>query len=335
MPIKGSTPFVILITLFVPSVLCYILIFVQAIRKGILKKHIHSHIVLAVLTCSFLQVNLRQTFFFSISSYIKVTTEVPILLSYLRNGIAAVLSDGFCKFWACQDYSFNVMILMLTAHTAIERYLLIFHRIAFHRHRIIVHYLPMIFCCIYPIGLYFSLIFFYPCANEFDYTMITCGGPCYFYEPTLSTFDQFINLVLPVAISTILSLTLLIRIVRQKQRMQQRNIWRKNRRLTIQLLYIIILHNIVWLPMVICSTIMLFDSVSQSILTDLAINMLPIGIYVVILLCPFISLLSLPEVWPEVAVRIFPLAAQPRPAQLPRQLPMCHTHTTPRMVVSN
>jgi hypothetical protein len=184
------------------------------------------------------------------------------------------------------------MILMLTAHTAIERYLLVFQHIFFHQHLIILHYIPMIFCCIYPILLYIYFIFFYPCTNQFNYTMITCGGPCYYYQP---------------AISTLASFTLLTRVIRQKHHMQQRRMWKKNWRLVIQLLYIVILHNIVWLPMVICSSIMFFSTVSQSILINLTIDILPNGIYIVILLCPFISLLSLPELWPQFNQRILPL----------------------------
>ena len=148
--------------------------------------------------------------------------------------------------------------------------------------------------------------------------MITCGGPCYYYEPIPGTFDQFANLVLPVTVSSLVSLILLIRVIRQKQRMQQHRMWRKNRRLVVQLLYVVILHNTVWLPMVICSTIMYFGGVSQSILLYLAVNILPIGIYVVILLYPFTSLLSLTELWSQSGGRVVPLRAHPqtsRPAQ--------------------
>ena len=256
----------------------------------------------------------------------KVTTEIPILLSYLHNEIVPYQSDEFCKFWSWQDYSFNVMILMLTAHTAIERYLMVFHRIGFRQHQLIVHYLPMIFCCIYPIVLYFSFIFFYPCTNQFDYTMVICRGPCYFYQAAISTFDQFINLVLPVVISSVACVTLLVRVIRQKQRMQQHQMWRKNRRLVIQLLYVIVLHNIIWLPMVVCSTIMFFSPISNALLVDLSINILPMGIYVVILLNPFISLMSLPELWPQMNLRIFPLVGHRRSTQ---QLPVVQTHATP------
>lgn len=262
-----------------------------------------------------------------------MTGEIPILLSYLYNGIVPNQSDGFCKFWACLDYSCNVIILMLTGHTAIERYLLVFHRLFFHHHLIFLHYIPIIFYCIYPMILYIYLIIFFPCINQFDFTMVTCGGPCYFYEITISTFDQFINLVLPVSISTCASSFLLYRVIRQKQRMQQHQMWKKNRRLVLQLLYIVILHNIVWLPMVICSTIMFFSTASAPTLIDLSINILPNGIYVVILLCPFITLISVPELWSQVHLRIFPLTITHRSMRHTAQIPLAHTHVLSRVTM--
>ncbi|CAF2686783.1 unnamed protein product [Rotaria sp. Silwood2] len=191
--------------------------------------------------------------------------------------------------------------------TAIERYLLVFHRQFLQQHLVVLHYIPMILCIIYPIGLYTYLIFFYPCINQFTYTMITCNAPCYFYETTISTFDQFIDLIFPVVVSSLASLVLLSRIVWQKRRMQQRQMWKKNRRLLIQLLYIVILYNLVWLPMIICWLVIILSPVPQPFLVELSINILPYGIYIVILLCPFVSLISLPELWPRHDPRIVPL----------------------------
>lgn len=285
-----TLPFGIFTALIIPSVPCYIFIFVQYIRKDIFRQNIRSHTLLLVLICSALQ----------------VMTEMPTILTYLFNGVSPNESKSFCRFWAFQDYSFNVMILMLMALLAVERYLLVFHHLFLNRHLILLHYGPMAFCVVYPILLYAYFVFLYPCDPQFDYTMMTCGGPCYFYEPAVSTFDQFVNLVFPVFVSSTASLFLLVRVIRQKQHMQQHQIWRKNRRVVLQLLYIVILHNLVWLPMVTCSTIMLFSPTAQPVLVELSINILPYGIYVVILLCPFVSLMSLPELWPNFAQRIRP-----------------------------
>jgi hypothetical protein len=256
------------------------------------------------------------------------------VLTYLNNNIVSIQLDGFCKFWIWENFSFDSMILMLTAHTTIERYLLVFQRAFFHQHLMILHYIPIITCCIYPVILYIYFIFFYPCINQFDFTAILCGAPCYYFEPIISALDLFVDLFLPVAVSTIASIALLSRVITQKHRMQQHQMWRKNRRLVIQLLYIVILHNIIWLPIVICSSIMLFSTVSQPILVDLSINILPNGVYVVILLCPFISLMSLPELWPQLVPRIFPLIRAHNSVRPRVQLPMVHTNFTARATLA-
>lgn len=49
-------PFGIFTALIGPSILCYLFIFIQSIRKRILHKHIRNQIILVVLIFSFLQV---------------------------------------------------------------------------------------------------------------------------------------------------------------------------------------------------------------------------------------------------------------------------------------
>ena len=184
-----------------------------------------------------------------------------------------------------------------------ERYLLVFHRNFIHRHVLLMHYLPMILCIIYPLLLYVCLIFVYPCTNQFDFTLITCGGPCYFFESSLSTADQLINIALPLTAATIINITLLIRVLCQKRRMKQQGMWKKNRRLVLQLLSFVVLHNLVWLPLLFATLIMLYGKVEDPFFIQLNIDILPYGIYVVVLLCPCILIFSLPELWPTFLIR--------------------------------
>jgi hypothetical protein len=137
--------------------------------------------------------------------------------------------------------------------------------------------------------------------------MITCGGPCYLYEPILSAIDTILDLALPLGVCTIANILLLIRVLRQKYRMRQQHMWKKHRRLLIQLLSIVILHNSVWFPVIICLLIIQFSPVSLPTLIDITINRFPFGYYMVVMLCPFISLIGLPELWP----RVFNNAIQP------------------------
>lgn len=273
--------FWIFIVIFIPSIFCFCFIFIQIIRKRILKRHIHSHIIFVILVCNFLQVSM----------------EHPIFFSYLYNGTSIVKSDSFCIFWSCLEFFFNGTILMLMCYGSIERYLLIFHRNMVHQHLILLHYIPILFFIAYPLILYIILICFYPCMNSFDYAVNTCGGPCYLFEKWASIFDTILNLALPLFICTITNILLLIRVLRQKHRMRQQQIWKKNKRLIIQLLSIVILHNIVWFPTIISLLIILFSPVTFPILINMTLDLYPYGYYMVAMLCPFISIIGLPELW--------------------------------------
>jgi hypothetical protein len=146
--------------------------------------------------------------------------------------------------------------------------------------------------------MYIGLIFVYPCLNQFDFTLMICGGPCYFFEPSLSTIDEVVNITLPLAIASVANVTVVIRVVCQKRRMKQQKMWSKNRRLIVQLLSFVILHNIVWLPLLVTTIMMLYSTTTNIVLMQLSINILPYGIYAVILICPMIMIFSLPETWP-------------------------------------
>ena len=211
-----------------------------------------------------------------------------------------IRTDTFCQCWAHIDYSFNVAIIMLMSFGSIERYLLVVHRNVVQRHVIIMHYLPIVLCILYPFLLYLVLIFFYPCVNRFNFAMITCGGPCYLFETVASTLDQFVDIGLPLSSGAVANAMLFIQVLRQKRRMKIQRMWTRNRRLILQLLSLVLLHSLIWFPMLITTLIMLYSSsLSQPWLVQLNIDILPNGIYIVILLQPFISMLSLPEVWPR------------------------------------
>jgi hypothetical protein len=78
------------------------------------------------------------------------------------------------------------------------------------------------------------------------------------------------------------------------------------------------------------TAIVFFSTVSQSILISLMIDILPGGIYIVILLCPFISLLRLPELGPQIGPHIFPLIRNHNPLRHAQQFPIVQMHTTAR-----
>lgn len=287
--------FWIFLMIYIPSVSCSCVVFIQVIRKRLLKNSIHNDIIMLILFFSFLQ----------------VSTEHPLLFSYLYHHESIIQSDRFCQFWASLEYFFNGTILMLICYASIERYLLVFHSHYLHRHLVLLHYIPMIFFVIYPLSLYLSLIYFHPCINQFDFKIMVCGGPCYLYEKFESTLDIVVNLALPLLVCTCANLLTLVRVLYRRYRMAQRQIWRKHRRLIIQLLAIVLLHDLAWLPAIICLLIMIFSPVSLPLLIDITLNMLPYGFYLVVMFYPIVTVIIRRE------FRTIRLNVRVRPARPP------------------
>ena len=287
--LKSSITFSIYLILFIPSVICSLFIISQFIFKRILITKIYNHIILAVV----------------ISSFIQVICELPIVLAFFRNNVVLFQSDAFCTFWCYVDYVFNVVILMLICYGSIERYLLVFHNQFISRHLILLHYLPILFCIVYPFIFYGGFIFFYPCVNQYDYTKITCQGPCYLFERTPGSIDLLINLTIPLSICVLVNFFLLFRVLNQKHRMKQQQKWKKNRHLVIQLMSIVFIHNLVWLPIIICLLNTLFSPEVQQTFIDLSVNLFTYSIYIVIMICPFVSLLGLSDIQLPLILRRF------------------------------
>lgn len=310
MSIKSSIIFSIYLILCILSIICSLFIISQFILKRTLIKKIHNHIILAVVICSFMQ----------------VIFELPIVLAFFRNNVVLVQSDAFCTFWCYVDYVFNVVILMLICYGSIERYLLIFHNQFIKRHLILLHYLPIVCCIVYPFLFYGGFIFFYPCASQYDYTKITCQGPCYLFERIPGSIDLLINLTIPLSICVLVNLFLLFRVLQQKRRMKQQQKWKKNRHLVIQLMSIVFIHNLIWLPIIICLLNTLFAPEVQQVVIDLSVNLFTYSIYIVIMICPFVSLLGLSDIRQAIIPRRF-RGNQTRPT--------AHTGVAPARTLSN
>ena len=107
---------------------------------------------------------------------------MPLTLIVLHTGFVGVQSRLFCLFWPVYNYALLVIGLMLMAYGCVERYLLVFSRVFFKRHLILLHYGPLVFLLMYPPLLYVGLIVIYSCETAFDHTQFVCGGACYQYE---------------------------------------------------------------------------------------------------------------------------------------------------------
>jgi len=112
--------------------------------------------------------------------FLKTITDMQFTLITLHTGFVPVQTYSFCIWWSVYNYALSVIDLMLMAYGCIERFFLVFHLPFFKKHLILLHYGPLLFFVIYPTILYIGLIVVYnSCENYFDYTLFTCGGPCY------------------------------------------------------------------------------------------------------------------------------------------------------------
>jgi hypothetical protein len=110
----------------------------------------------------------------------------------------------------------------------------------------------------------------------------------------LGLFDWLFNILGPVTVGAVATTILIVRVLFQKRRVGQRGIWRRNRRMIIQLASISIMYIIVWIPSVVCSVVLLF--VPNQNFFAFSTNVLSYFQYLSCLLCPFMSLIGLPEV---------------------------------------
>ncbi|CAF1205843.1 unnamed protein product [Didymodactylos carnosus] len=210
-------------------------------RKSL--KKLHNHVIIAML----------------IINFIITSTELPITLSFLHHGIVFPATDGFCKFWTFYNFSLQVTSEFLMTFASIERHLLVFHLHLVNGtrlRRIILHYIPLIFCLSYVWIFYFSTIIVYPyCKNSFSYTVMLCGLPCFEFTIPLGTYDWFADNLTTAALTALFSLLLLLRFVLQQRRMKRTFKWHRNRKIVLQLITIATLYTIFWTPLSIVALI--------------------------------------------------------------------------------
>ena len=159
-----------------------------------------------------------------------------------------------------------------------------------------MHYVPIGVALLASAICSCSAILFYPCAEAFDYTIQLCGGPCYQVQPLMGTVDVTVSVFLPLSLITLFNVLLTARVLMQKRRMQQTNIWRKNVCLLIQLLSITFLHWIVLMPTCVVIIVSLVAVPAPLLVQELQADWILFNlIYIAVLGSPFTCAFALPE----------------------------------------
>jgi hypothetical protein len=223
--------------------------------------------------------------------------DVPFYLNFIiHSGVVQPSVPSVCIIWWIVAFALYNGQQILMAWTSIERHIFIFHDnwMKTSRGRFFGHYLPLIVILSYIIIFYGYAFFIYPCENDYEYTLPVCNAyPCYQDGPIIGFWDFIGNNILPGLIVAFVSMALLARVVRRKQRLSQGNQWRKNRKMTIQLLLISILNIIFILPLNLLSLAHLCGLSSDS---GAQIQLyLYFTAYLLIFFIPFVCLASMPE----------------------------------------
>ncbi|CAF0868657.1 unnamed protein product [Rotaria sp. Silwood1] len=183
------------------------------------------------------------------------------------------------------------------ATISVQRHMLVFNRnvLRIRRMSILLHHVPLYLSVIYPMTFYFFAIIIYPCdGTQWDYTSNICGtAPCYLvFDKVLGTFDWSINNGLPMMIIALANIVLIVRVIKQKREQHQPLPWKKQRRLTLQLLGISSLYLIAWMPCLVVALVQILGY--PTFLAQIQTDYLLFFMSFIILFLPWIYLGLLP-----------------------------------------
>jgi len=209
----------------IPSTISSLILVPYIIINRTQRRALHTHTILAILMIALPIELLDMNFYLVFYRYGSIEPKTPFI----------------CLMWWLTDDGFCTGGLMLIAWLAIERHILILHDglVANRRGRILFHYLPLLGLVTYILLFYFIVIFLLPCENTYLYTLPVCGAsPCYQSYTMLAMWEFIVHNGVPIILEAIVSTALLIRVHRQRQRLNRSNQWGKQRRMIIQLFLI-------------------------------------------------------------------------------------------------
>lgn len=231
-------------------------------------------------------------------NFMQLSFDLPMPMHFYRIGFIAPSTPAYCTWWTFLEYTLEVSTAMLMATISIQRHILVFHENLL-RNRwtcALLHYLPLLICLGYPVIFYLIVIVFYPCdGTQWDYSSNVCGyANCHLvYNRVLGTFDWAAHNGLPTLVIIVANAALILRVVNQKRRCQQRIVWRKQRRITVQLLSISALFLIAWLPSL--SIALVQQLLDPNFLVEVQKDYMLDLLYLMCLFLPWICLRQLPR----------------------------------------
>ncbi|CAF3413521.1 unnamed protein product [Rotaria socialis] len=276
------TKFFILISLQIPAIIISLLIFVFFINHRTTLNALQNQALLLLL----------------IVGFVELTADLPMPIRYYYLGYVTPATPGYCNWWTFFEYSIHLISELLMATISIQRHALIFSANLF-RSRLnlyVLYYAPLAICVTYPFIFYIFIILISPCdGTQWDYTSNLCGyANCYLlYNRFLGMYDWAANNGSPAIIIMLANFALVLRVIRHKRRQQGGYSWKKQRRMTLQLVFISSLYLFAWLPSLAIGVtqIMISPSFLANIQTDYTLDFM----YLISLLSPWVYIKLLPD----------------------------------------
>ncbi|CAF1361144.1 unnamed protein product [Adineta steineri] len=262
------------------SIPCYFFVAYHIIFEKSARKALHNHVIIILLFYNFLG----------------VTFDLSLTLDRDRVGYVSLFSPTLCRFWQLVDNGIWYGGISLMMWASFERHILVFHSnfVRSTGQLVLVHYIPLIFFSLYAPLLYFYLIFLYPCDEDFDSTSLLCGGICFYatIPNWFLVYDSFVDYTIPILLIVVFSISLLLRFIRQKQRLQQAVTWRQCRKMTIQLTLVSATYLMFDLPYVIIFLVQScgYPNFASNIIQPYVASLT----YVPAIVLPYATLLTLP-----------------------------------------
>ncbi|CAF0897415.1 unnamed protein product [Adineta steineri] len=189
----------------IPSLMVTIFILYYLLKTRVLRTALNNHVIILML-------------FFGL---VLELTDTIWFIHFYRTGSALSLTREFCLAWAYIDASLFVSVSLQMSWATIERHIIIFHSNLFatKRKRFFFHYLPLFIVSVWPLIFYFITLLILPCNLPFDYNRRLCGhDDCINLIEWIAIFDSIAHYMVPSFITLIFSITLFVRVVYHKCR---------------------------------------------------------------------------------------------------------------------
>ncbi|CAF0924048.1 unnamed protein product [Adineta ricciae] len=276
-PIK----FILLLITEILSYLCTLLIlsFLLFNWRSLIIKGLRNHFILSLVLVTF----------------IYLTLDLPFTIQYYELGYDMHHSILFCLWWYWLDYTLVVICIFLTAAASIQRHILIFHAHWLHQYRLrwMLHFVPILACFVYPGVFYLVVMSIHPCVYD---ESIYCPAPCYTENIILFNLDWILNTAFPLSTIILANITLIVRVIRSMKKTRRRPslTWKRQRKLTLQLVALSSLFVLGWAPSTVVSIVQSFAL--PTLFSDIPeLDYLNYLTYFVCPLQPFLCLFGLPE----------------------------------------